>query len=272
MCHKLDRVSDPVVASPTGSRSIGVSAESVVGVWIWRLFLIWTAVGAVVMVAGLNAANVGHWFSSPKVQPIAAPLLGYADLVWMTFATAVVYLRVTATEGLARARASAAVILIGSAAIEWCGERTGIPFGPYLYTDAFGPLILGVLPIAIPLAWTVTLLGSRILVLHFRPTISRWQLAFSVALIAVATDLNLEFIAWKVRGYWIWYPGDTNPPAWPPLQNFLSWFLLALVLHVLTPAPRPTPHPALKIPRAALVVPIMNALFLLVHASRFVRG
>lgn len=268
---------EPAAESNAEFRSITSDAlegvtESFVSVWLWRLFVIWTAVGAVVMVAGLNAANVGRWFSSPAIAPIAAQFLACADLVWMTLAAAVVYLRVAATDGLTRARVAAAIILGASATIEWIGARTGVPFGPYLYTDAFGPLILGVLPIAIPLAWTVILLGSRILVLHFRPALSRWQLSLWVALIAVSTDLNLEFIAWKARGYWIWYPGDANPPAWPPLQNFLSWFLLAFVLHALTPAPRPIPQPAMRVPRAALVVPIMNALFLLVHASRFVRG
>lgn len=272
MCHKLDRVPDPLADPNVNCRSLGVPTESVVVLWVWRLFLIWTAVGSVVMVAGLNAGNVGRWFSSPSIHPVAAQFLAYADLVWMALATAVVYLRVAATDGLARARVSALIVVSGSATVEWIGARSGVPFGPYLYTDAFGPLILGVLPIAIPLAWTVIVLGSRILVLHFRPAMSRWRLSLSVALLAVATDLNLEFIAWKARGYWIWYPGDANPPAWPPFQNFLSWFLLAFVLHAFLPAPQPTPQPAFAIPRAALVVPIMNALFLLVHASRFFRG
>ena len=238
---------------------------------VWRIFLLWTVVGAVVMVSGLNAGNVGAWTSSPSAQEALANVLAYADLVWMISAAAVVYLGVAATDGLSRARLSAFIILAGSTVIEWIGAQNGLPFGPYRYTDAFGPRVLGVLPIAIPLAWLVILLGARLLVLEICPAIPRLALSFWVAVIALATDLNLEFIAWKVRGYWLWYPDQPNPPGWPPLQNFVSWFVLAFVLHALTPVRHERPVTNSKISRAALVVPLMHVLFLLVHASRWIR-
>ncbi len=246
--------------------------DGVVATIVWRVFLIWTAVGAIVMVMGLNAGNVGTWTSSPSAQEALAHILAYADLIWMVSAAAVVYLRVAALDGLARARLSAVIILAGSTVVEWIGAQRGIPFGPYRYTDAFGPRALGVLPIAIPIAWLVILLGARLLVLEIRPGLPRFALSFWVAVVALVTDLNLEFIAWKVRGYWIWYPDEANPPGWPPPQNFASWFVLAFALHAMTPAAEDRPVTERKISRAALVVPLMNVLFLLVHASRWIRA
>jgi bisanhydrobacterioruberin hydratase len=245
--------------------------EGVIATIVWWLFLLWTVVGAAVMVSGINSGNVGGWISSPSVQEALADLLGYADLVWMISAAMVVYLRVAATEGLRRARLSAVIILAGSTLVEWIGAQSGVPFGPYRYTDAFGPRMIGVLPIAIPLAWLVILLGARLLVLEIRPGISKTALSFWVAVIALFTDLNLEFIAWKVRGYWIWFPDQSAAPGWPPIQNFLSWFALAFILHALTPIQSDRPVADRRVSRAALVVPLMNVLFLLVHASRWLR-
>ena len=247
-----------------------VARDGLVAIVVWYVFLIWTVIGAIVMIAGLNAENVTGWTSSSAAQEALVGILAYADLIWMVSAAAVVYLRVAAVDGLARARISAAIILAGSMLVEWIGAQTGAPFGPYRYTDAFGPRILGMLPIAIPLAWLVILFGARVLVLEIQPAISRFALSFWVAVIALVTDLNLEFIAWKVRGYWLWYPDDAHPPSWPPWQNFLSWFVLAFVLHALTPWREERAVTERRIPRAALVVPITNVLFLVVHVSRWI--
>ena len=57
-----------------------------------------------------------------------------------------------------------------------------------------------------------------------------------------------------------------NPPAWPPLQNFVSWFIVAFLLHRLIPTMKTHPASGEKFPRAALVLVLMNALFLLLHA------
>jgi len=262
----------PKVQVESFAEASPIEREGVIATIVWRIFLIWTVIGAAVMVAGLNGGNVAAWTSSTAAQEALISILAYADLIWMVSAAAVVYLRVAALDGLTRARLSAAVILAGSTAVEWIGAQTGAPFGPYRYTDSFGPRILGVLPIAIPLAWLVILLGARLLVLEIQPTVTRIALSFWVAGIALLTDLNLEFIAWKVRGYWQWYPGEANPPGWPPWQNFFSWFVLALVLHALTPWRDDRPVVAHRVARAALVVPIMNVLFLLVHVSRWIRA
>ena len=193
----------------------------------------------------------------------------------MLLAAVVVYFHTVAAEGLPTARRWAVIILAGSAAFEWIGARTGFPFGPYVYTERFGWRLGGVLPVAIPLAWLVVLLGGRFLVRALRPEAGRIELALGVALVATLTDLNLEFVAWKVRGYWVWYPhAGANAPGWPPLQNYVAWFALSFGLTALLPpnhALRPHRPPAT---RPILVLALMNALFLLVHAAsdRLVKG
>ncbi len=235
----------------------------------WRLFIIWTAVGAIVLPLGINPLTLSRWISDPDYLDAGTALLAWADLAWMVFATVVVYLHVSAAEGLGRARVLALIIVLGAGAVEWYGATTGKPFGPYRYTDAFGPRIGGVLPIAIPLAWLVILLSARSTILARWPQLPRVPLALGVGLIALLTDLNLEFVAWKVRGYWIWYPGDPHPPAWPPLQNYVSWFVLATLLAGLLPAP--IDRAGRPVHRVVMVLVAMNALFLVAHAVRLLR-
>ena len=96
------------------------------------------------------------------------------------------------------------------------------------------------------------------------------KLALGVGLIAVLTDLNLEFVAWKVRGYWLWYPDLKGiAPTHPPLQNFVAWFVLSFVLALLLPtnhelrSRRPSPF------RPLAVLGLMNTLFIVVYAARW---
>ncbi|MBS0661020.1 MAG: carotenoid biosynthesis protein [Verrucomicrobia bacterium] len=236
--------------------------------WIWRVFLIWTSVGALVLPFGLQPEQLARWPATADWVGTARTLLAYADLVWMVLAALVVYLQAAADEGLARARVAGGIVAFGSAVVEWVGATTGFPFGPYVYTDAFGPRMLGVLPIAIPLAWMVIVLAARQVLWARWPGLSRAQLALGVGAIALATDFNLEHVAWKVRGYWLWYPGVDSPPSWPPWQNYLSWFLLAALFAALIPRPAGTFASARR-PLGVLLA--MNALFLLAHLVRWVR-
>lgn len=238
----------------------------------WTLFLIWTAVGIVVMPLGIGETQVRGWLSGHADAAAAAvSFLHAADAVWMLLAAVVVYFHTVAAEGLTTARRWAVIILGGSAFFEWIGARTGFPFGPYTYTDRFGWRIGGVLPVAIPLAWLVVLLCGRCLVRRVWPDATRWPLALGVATVAVLTDLNLEFVAWRVRGYWVWYPGaGAGAPDSPPLQNYAAWFALSFALAAVLP-----PNHALRLRRPSplrpiLVLGLMNALFLLVRAAHLV--
>ena len=222
------------------------------------------------MPLGIGETQVRGWLAGHgALADAAAGFLRAADLVWMLLAAVVVYFHTVAAEGLPTARRWAVMILAGSAFFEWVGARTGFPFGPYAYTERFGWRLGGVLPVAIPLAWLVVLLCGRYLAAFLRPDATRLELALGVAFVATLTDLNLEFVAWKVRGYWVWYPqtSATEAPGWPPLQNYLAWFALSFLLSALLPSNHALrwrrPSPA----RPILVLALMNALFLLVHAA-----
>lgn len=218
---------------------------------------------------GLQPEMLARWSLTAGWVEHARTLLAYADLTWMVLAALVVYLQEAATQGLARARLAGGIILLGSAVAEYIGTTTGFPFGPYDYTNAFGPRMLGVLPIAIPLAWLVILLAGRQVLLAYWPEMSRFKLALGVGAIALLTDFNLEFVAWKIRGYWIWYPGQPHPPAWPPWQNYLSWFVLSALLTLCLPRIGALTDLPARRPLGILLA--MNALFLLAHLVRWLR-
>ncbi len=246
----------------------------------WAAFLVWTAVGAVVMPLRLRADGVAAALAARGLPPwlgeLTGTILRAGDAVWIVLAAVVVYLDTAAAEGLARTRRWAGLLLAGAAAAEWLGARTGFPFGPYAYTtDRFGWRLGGVLPFTIPLAWLVIVLGGRALVGRVWPTAGRAGLALGVAAVGVATDVNLEFIAWRERGYWVWYPGWPDPlPTWPPWQNFAAWFvLLGAFAFALSPDGALRSERARRAAgRPALVLLAMNGLFLLVHAARWLRS
>ena len=230
--------------------------------WLWLAFLLWTAIGFVVLPLDIGERQARAWIGNDFWQRLTVAFLKEADAIWILLAASNVYLHAAAAEGLDTARRWAGIILVTSAGCEWIGVQTGFPFGTYLYTDHFGWRIGGVLPAAIPLAWLVILICGRYLVLAIRPQATRLETALGVAVAGLFTDCNLEFVAWKVRDYWVWYPGlGAGTPFWPPAQNFLSWFVLSFLLSLLLP-----PNYALRLGRPSATRPIvilglMNLLF-----------
>ena len=239
---------------------------------MWGCFLLWTAIGSVVMPLGIGEGQVVRSLPDGFARRLVLAVLPVSDALWIALAAVLTYLYTASSEGLATARRWTLLILLGSGAAEWIGAQTGFPFGPYRYTERFGWRIGGVLPVAIPLSWMVILLCGRTVVLSLRPAGTRLQTALGTAVVAVLTDFNLEFVAWKVRGYWIWYPDASGlVPTWPPAQNFLAWFVLSFALVLALPPcydlrpRRPSPFR----PIATLV--LMNGLFVLVYTARLLR-
>lgn len=233
----------------------------------WAAFLIWTVVGAIVMPLGITPERAREWIGPGAAATLAGGFLHVADLIWMLLAAAVIHGEAVRSEGAPKAGVGALLVMVGSAVVEWIGATTGWPFGPYVYTDRFGPRV-GVLPLAIPLAWFVIVQGARLTLARWRPALGRVELALGVGLAAVITDLNLEPIAWKLRGYWLWYPGDPKPPAWPPWENYAAWFVVAAILAFAMPSFRGGRAPSL---RPAAVLGLMNGLFLWLHLARALR-
>lgn len=239
----------------------------------WIFFLVWTAIGALVLPFGIDQSRLDAWIANGDLRQAASAILHGADAFWIVLAAVNVYFATAAHEGLAITRRWTAVILVGSGLVEWIGARTGYPFGPYRYTDHFGYRLGGVLPFTIPLAWLIVLLSGRRLVLALRPEATRLSLALGVGLVALLTDLNLEPVAWKIRAYWIWYPGWAAPPSqWPPLQNYVSWFGVAFLLTWALAPNYALSRPSRVAHRPIAVLALMNALFLLVHLARWVQA
>lgn len=131
---------------------------------------------------------------------------------------------------------AAAVVALISGASQALGALAGIPFGPYLYTNAAGPKIFDVLPWCVPFIWVIVVLNSRgVARLILRPwrksRIYGFRLIGLTAALAVIFDFGLEPFATRVGHYWIWQPTrfgllwQDTPPG-----NFLGWLVTALVI------------------------------------------
>jgi uncharacterized membrane protein len=138
--------------------------------------------------------------------------------------------------------AAFAIAIFGGAA-HTVGALTGIPFGPFTFSDNSGPELFKMLPWAMPLLWVVVVLNSRGTArLILRPwrktkTYGFWVIGLT-AVLATSFDFALEPFAARVKHYWIWTP-TKFPFAWygAPLVDFLAWALVTLLMLVfVTPA------------------------------------
>jgi putative membrane protein len=113
----------------------------------------------------------------------------------------------------------APVVFVITFALEAVGTATGKVFGPYTYGQTLGPKLFSV-PVVIAFNWLLVILGALSLArLIFR---RRLLIALSTALLAVGFDYLLEPTAIRLD-YWTWQAAGI------PLQNYLAWFLIALV-------------------------------------------
>lgn len=135
------------------------------------------------------------------------------------------------------------IIAFISGIVETLGGRTGIPFGPFVYTDAIGQQLFYPLPWAMPMVWIVALLVSRgvarLMLRPWRntPNYGYWLLGMS-ALLVVLLDLALDPFATQVKHLWRWAPTRLRIEWYTaPLVNFLGWGVTALlILAFITPA------------------------------------
>ncbi len=146
----------------------------------------------------------------------------------------------TAAAAAHGARTGAAVlglVAVTAVVFESVGLATGFPYGPYTYSDALGPTLLGV-PFLVPLAWLMMAWPSRVLagLLTRRVRAGRRR----PARVAVAA---LVFAGWDVvldpqlvqAGYWTWAEPTPGLPGIDtvPLTNLGGWLLAGLVLMTL---------------------------------------
>ena len=120
------------------------------------------------------------------------------------------------------------------------GAVTATPFGPFVYTEALGERVFGVVPWPLPLLWVVLVINARgVARLVLRPWRKTnyygfWVIGVACALV-VLFSLGFEPFASRVKTYWLWESAGTVR-GWysAPWVCFLGWFLAALTILALS--------------------------------------
>ena len=122
-------------------------------------------------------------------------------------------------------------------------QNFSIPFGPIVFSPAFGAKIFNTIPWPILMLWVVAIFNARGMArLILRPwrkvkNYGFWLIGLT-AVLAVAFDVALEPFAWHVKHFWLWQP-TRLPITWQgtTLLNFFGWlFVSALILAFATPS------------------------------------
>lgn len=104
--------------------------------------------------------------------------------------------------------------------VELAGVQSGAIFGEYSYGPAFG-FQLGGTPLLIGLNWLLLVYGSALWAK--KVTDKKGLRAIIAAVFMVALDYLIEPVAVALN-FWTWEGGSI------PIQNFVAWFAVALVL------------------------------------------
>jgi len=117
----------------------------------------------------------------------------------------------------------ALVILVAGIAVEIAGVSTGLLFGAYTYGDTLGPKVFHT-PLMIGVNWLLLVYCSHVIAERFvdDPLFK----AITGAALMVVYDFALEPSAIALN-MWHWEGGAV------PLQNYLAWFVIAFLFHLL---------------------------------------
>jgi len=125
-----------------------------------------------------------------------------------------------------------AVLTVYTYAIEIVGVRTDWPYGAFEYTIQLGPMLLGEVPLALPLFFVPLVCNAYLLTLLL---LGDWQENLAVRLLAavvavVAIDLVLDPAAVAV-GFWEFTPPGVYYGV--PVSNYVGWVISGTVAVVL---------------------------------------
>ncbi|MEI9898757.1 MAG: carotenoid biosynthesis protein [Chthoniobacter sp.] len=198
---------------------------------LWILYLLVSLLIAAVWTFGIGEGSLEKGISNPDLRATLVLLLAHADLGWITLAAANVYFSLAGSLGLATARRWALLILGSVIAFAWLSVAAGLPLGAIRYGAALG-LKFGPVPLGLPLLWFSVIIGAREALVRCWPRLGHAALAAGVGGVALLTDLNLEPLAAKWRGYWFWQAASPAlPPVFdPPITGSIAWGVLAAVI------------------------------------------
>ncbi len=238
------------------------------GAAAWLLFLVWTAIVAVLWAFDVRGAEVQARIAHPELQTALRWLLDAADPLWIVLAAANSYFWLVAAEGLGTARRWSLILLGGSGAALALLHWVGGPLSPVRYTARLGPM-LGPIPCALPLLWFVVILGARALLQRILPRAGHWQIALGTGVLAAGTALNLEPLASGQRLWWTWRRSlGSAAPTFSPLASGVAWLILGTVLAGLLREQRVAPRAMQRLPRPLLALGLLHALLLAAHLGR----
>jgi uncharacterized membrane protein len=164
---------------------------------------------------------------------------------------------------------AASIIAFIGGLVQTIGVLTATPFGPFIYTDNFGPQLFYPLPWAAPVLWVVIVLNSRgVARLILRPwrkirPYGFWVIGVTVLLV-VLFDFGLEPYATHAKRFWLWSPTKFRLDWYStPWINFFGKAVITLfILAFATPSlinKRSVKHPPDYEPLAIWL--LMNFMF-----------
>lgn len=107
--------------------------------------------------------------------------------------------------------------------VEMLGTNTGWPFGEYGYGESLGTKVVHT-PLMIGVNWLMLVYATG--AISRKLPIIRLGRAAVGALLMVMLDIVLEPVAIQLD-FWTWQATTV------PIQNYVAWFVIAFVLHVL---------------------------------------
>ena len=141
--------------------------------------------------------------------------------------------------GWRRALAFAGLTLAVSFVAEYAGVKTGLVFGPYHYTNVLAPLLLGTVPLVIPVAYFMAIWPSYLManyLIRGRPTgkhpglMSLLCASLLTALVMSAWDLTMDPVMVGEVKAWVWENG--GPYFGIPFRNYVGWVLTTFTISV----------------------------------------
>jgi uncharacterized membrane protein len=186
-----------------------------------------------------------EWLQTPQNQKIMAFGFKWGGQTTVVFGALAGLLHSIGRLG----RRTALLVFIASFGIslgsELLGTSTGLPFGPYSYTNQLGYKVLGLVPFNIPTSWFFMLYCSLAICGRLLPSTddskSKWWWALIAGLVLTAWDVSMD-PAMVASVHWLWHlPPLEGMPLWQniligghfygmPLTNWLGWLLTGIVV------------------------------------------
>jgi hypothetical protein len=156
-------------------------------------------------------------------------VLANADSIWLALGTVNVYLTLVRQVGLSTARQWSLLIVAAAWLTAALSVWVALPLGPVRFTGRRG-FMVGPVSIGWVLLFYCCVVGAREFVRALAGTVSHGMTSVMTGALLGVVSIPLEIVGWKLRAWWIWYPGQATVPVLPPTSGFLAWALIGALL------------------------------------------